>query len=91
MTEKKEFDIDNKGLFIPIANESVISFLQAQSSNLKFVRECCDFLYKGIQVNEAGTKVILTSDTDTIVVNLESYIHNELMEYATEYAKLREV
>lgn len=91
VSEKVEFDTENKGLFIPIANESVISFLQSQSQNLKFVKECMDFMYKGIQVNEAGTKVILTSDTDTIVVNLESYIHNELMEYATEYAKLREI
>ena len=72
-------------------DNKIISFLQAQSSNLKFVKECFDFVYSGIQVNEAGTKVILTSKAgETMVVNMESYIHNELMHYADEYRRFSE-
>lgn len=80
-----ENDRSGESLVIPVTNDSVISFLQAQSSNLKFVRECFDFAYSGIQLNEAGTKVLLTTnDGDTLVINMESYIHNELMNYATD-------
>lgn len=98
LTESSIFDSEkNNGndrlgqsLIIPIVNENVISFLQAQSSNLKFVKECFDFAYSGIQVNEAGTKVLLTTNGgETLVVNMESYIHNELMNYASEYEKFR--
>ena len=55
----------------------------------KFVRENFDFMYSGIKVNEAGTKVLLTTNEgDTLVVNMENYIHNELMNYASEFSKL---
>lgn len=73
----------NEAFVIPITNESVVKFLQTESANLKFVRECFDFIYSAITVNEAGTRVVLTDKEtgDTIVVNMEAYIHNELMNY----------
>ena len=84
-------DMVGESMIIPITNDRVISFLQAESSNLKFVKECFDFVYSGIQVNEAGTKVMLTTNAgETIVVNTESYIHNELMHYADEYKRFSE-
>lgn len=89
----KKVAVDNREKAIteaaiyPIINENIVNFLQSQSSNLKFVRECCDFMYNDIQVNENGTKVILSdkNNGDTMVINMESYIHNELMTYATEF------
>lgn len=82
-------DIIGESLIVPITNQNVFTFLQAQSSNLKFVRECFDFVYSGIQVDESGTRVMLTTNEgDTMVVNMESYIHNELMNYATEYQNI---
>lgn len=78
-------DVMGESLVIPITNDKVLSFIQAESSNLKFVRECFDFAYSQIQVNENGTKVLLTTNMgETLVVNMESYIHNELMKYATD-------
>jgi hypothetical protein len=54
----------------------------SESANLKFVRECFDFAYNNIVVNKNGTKVILTTnDGQTIGVNMERYIHNNLMDY----------
>lgn len=83
-------DIVGESLIIPITNEKVMDFLKEQSSNLKFVRECFDFAYSGIQVNEAGTKVLLTTNAgETMVVNMESYVHNELMTYATDLNRFR--
>ena len=70
------------GIIIPITNESVINYLMSESANLKFLRECFDFAYNNIIVNENGTKVILTTnDGQTIGVNMERYIHNNLMDY----------
>lgn len=86
INEADKNDIEGKPLIIPITNDKVISFIQQESSNLKFVRECFDFAYDNITVNEAGTKVILTTNQGEILaVNIENYIHKELMNYADEY------
>ena len=79
-------DLSCQSSVIPITNKDVISFLQCQSSNLKFVKECFDFVYSGIQLNENNSKVILTEkeNGNTIVINLEDYVHNELMAYASD-------
>ena len=70
------------GIVIPITNEKVINYLKTESANLKFIRECFDFVYSNIVVNESGTKVLLTTnDGNTIAVNMERYIHNNLMDY----------
>ena len=70
-------------MVIPIYNKDIYNYIQSESANLKFIRECFDFVYSGIQVNEAGTKVLLTTtDGDTMVINLESYIHNEIMNFS---------
>jgi hypothetical protein len=37
-----------ESVVIPITNDKVISFLQAESSNLKFVKECFDFEFNYI-------------------------------------------
>ena len=79
-----ENDLEGKDFVIPITNKSVIDFLQLESANLKFIRENFDFVYNNIKVNESGTKVILTTKVgESIIVPIESYIHNELMNYAT--------
>lgn len=76
---------ENTAEIIPITNESVINYLQSQSSNIKFIRECFDFAYNSVNVNENGSTVTLTTkEGDILVINLERYIHNELMDYATK-------
>ena len=83
-------DMVGEAMIIPITDNNIISFIQSESSNLKFVRECFDFAYDSISVNENGTKVLLTTKAgETIAINMESYVHNELMYYANEYAKFR--
>ena len=78
-----ENDLECNGFIAPIRNEQVYNFLQEQSGNLKFIKECFDFVYKDITVNESGTRVFLTdSEGNTLIVPMESYIHNELMNYA---------
>jgi hypothetical protein len=80
-----ENDLNGVAMITPIKNEQILNFLQEQSGNLKFIRECFDFVYKDIVVNEKGTKVFLTTNEgDTLVVPMESYVHNELMNYASK-------
>ena len=80
-----ENDLNGVAMITPINNEQVLNFLQEQSGNLKFIKECFDFVYKDIVVNEKGTKVFLTTNEgDTLVVPMESYVHNELMNYASK-------
>ena len=86
MSEKEVKDMNENGISIPITNTDVINYIQSESSDLKFLRECFDFAYSGISVNEAGTKVTLTeSNGNIIVVNLENYVHQELMNYAKNH------
>lgn len=80
-----ENDLNGVAMITPIRNEQILNFLQEQSGNLKFIRECFDFVYKDIVVNEKGTKVFLTTNEgSTLVVPMESYVHNELMNYAAK-------
>ena len=75
-------DVTPSGIVIPITNESVINYIQKESSNLKFIRECFDFAYSGITLNDNNSKVILTTNEgETLVISLESYVVNELMNY----------
>lgn len=78
-------DVSGEASITPIQNESVFKFIEQSSENLKFVRECLDFAYSDIRINENGSKVILnTADGDTMVIKLENYIHNEIMNYASD-------
>lgn len=67
---------------VPFYNSSVINYVKSESANFKFLKECFDFAYDTINLNEDGSRVSLkTKDGDTIVVNLEKYIQNDIMEY----------
>lgn len=71
---------DDKGILIPITNESVISYIKAESANFKLIKESYDLLYDDIKLINRGTQVQLTDRAGGIfVVNLENYIHDEIM------------
>lgn len=84
--------ITESGIMIPVTNSDVIKYIEKESSNLKFVRECFDFAYDSIKVTENGAKVLLaTKEGDTMVINLESYIHNEFMNYTKEGREFKDI
>jgi hypothetical protein len=77
---------ERKGLYTrkssitPIYNEQVISYIKAESANVRSVLEQFDTLYESIQL--IGNNVSLrTKEGDTFVVNLESYIQNEIFSF----------
>ena len=71
---------NDQGILIPITNESVINYIKAESCNFKAIKESYDLLYDEIELINRGTQVKLTDKAGGIfVVNLESYIHDEIM------------
>lgn len=76
------------GLVIPITNDEVINYINSQSLNIKQIRESFDLLYDDIKLVKNKSQVQLTDKAGGIfVVNLESYIHNEIMDVCLESAK----
>ena len=70
------------GLIVPINNDNVTRYIQSQSNNFHKIKESFDFMYDSIQLLENGRQVqLIAKNGDIIMVNLESYIHNEIMDY----------
>lgn len=83
-----DYDTQGKSLIIPVTNEAVLNYIRSESSNLKYMRESFDFMYDEITVNENNSTVTLTDKKGSIfVINLETHIHNEIMNYCSEVAE----
>ena len=83
VVDETNSNIINESRIIPFTDASVISYLQSQSKNLKFFKECFDFAYNDIKLDNKYNKVMLTTKQgEVLVVNLENYISRELMDYA---------
>lgn len=85
----EQSDRSGESLIIPITNEDVINYIRSESTNLKYMKESFDFMYKNINVSRDKSTVTLTDNSGNIfVVNLESYIHNDIMRYCSEVEAL---
>lgn len=73
-------DNNDKGRLIPITNESVLNYIKTESCNFKQIKESFDLLYDDIKLINGKSQVQLTDRAGSIfVVNLENYIHNEII------------
>lgn len=77
---------NDKGLIIPIMNESVIDYIKSESANLKYLGETFDFMYDNIEITKnpitKSSSVRLTDKMGQVfTVNLESYIADDIMNY----------
>lgn len=72
---------ENKGLLEPITNEKVIDYIKTESANFAKIRDTFDLFYDDI-VLENGYVRLMDKSGDILMINLESYIHNEIMNYA---------
>ena len=82
--EGNKFIVDENynGFIAPITNEKVIDYVKSESSNLSVVQESLEFLYEDIKVIDGGRRVMLSDyEGHALVVNLENYISNEIMNY----------
>lgn len=89
-------EANNLNKIVPIGkldetdSAAVVDFVKNNSNNLKFVNEYFDFKYDKIEINDKGTRVILKEAgcNNILSVNIESYIHNELMNYNAKIAEM---
>lgn len=86
---EEENDINNEAMIIPITNSDVESYIRHESTNLKYLEETFDFAYDNISLNKENGTVMLTAKNtgELLVVNLESYISNEIMNYCSNNIK----
>ena len=81
---------NDPGMLIPITNNQVIDYIKHESANLRQVMETFEIFYDNIElVNERfNPQVKLTSrDGNIYVVNLETYLQNEIQNYCIKKAK----
>lgn len=73
--------MNKNGLLIPITNESVISYIKSESANIKSLIKQIDFMYESATVMNGDKVRLVAKNGDIFIVNLESHISNELMNY----------
>lgn len=73
----------NAEVFKPIMDDDVRKFVMAESANLKTIRESFDIFFDTIRLDEDGHHVIMqTKAGDIMMVTLEQYVRNEIIDYA---------
>ena len=81
---------NDPGMLIPITNNQVIDYIKHESANLRQVMETFEIFYDNTElVNERfNHQLKLTSrDGNIYVVNLETYLQNEIQNYCIKKAK----
>ena len=79
--ESKIFLEDNdSGILTPITTSDMVSYIQSESTNMKLFKEFFDLNYNDMKLINGGRQVQLTDKIGSVyVMNLESYIHDEIM------------
>jgi hypothetical protein len=74
--------MNDNGMITPITNQNVIDYIQRESFNFHMFKESFDLMYDDINMVNGNSQVQLTDKQGNILfVNLESYVHNGLMNY----------
>lgn len=80
---KEEKKVNEEGLIVPVTNQSVIDYIKQESCNFNQIVNEFEVFYDGIKLINEGSQVQLSnSETGNVfVIELENYIHNEIMDY----------
>ena len=92
ITESANIGVDNytnskavyeNGLLIPVINQQVVDYIKHESANVKSILNTFDTLYESAIICGNGKQVQLNlpDNQGKIVVNLEQYIADEIMQY----------
>ena len=78
---REQYDNRN-GILIPVTNADIISYIKTESANIKSILSQIDVFYESVRLTPDGSNVQLTTKAgDIFVVNLESYIQDEIQAY----------
>ena len=70
-------------IFVPIDRKDVIDYIMQESTNIKAVKESFDINRDSIKYLPDIDKVrMMDTNGNTLMINLESYVSNSLMDYA---------
>lgn len=80
---------NDPGIVIPILNEQVIDYIKSESASLKYLQEDFDFMYNNIEVmknpyTKASSVKLTDNEGSVFIVNLESYIMDDIMDYCSK-------
>lgn len=76
------FERDGNGIFLPVKNKNVVDYIKQESGNIKSVMESFDLLYNNIEIVNGGKQVqLVDKEGSKLMINLETYIQNEIMNY----------
>lgn len=73
----------NEGVILPIVNQQVVDYIKQESANVKNILNTFDTLYESAIICGNGKQVQLnlSDNRGKILVNLEQYIQDEIMNY----------
>ena len=84
----KQYELTNgkraltEGVLIPIVNQQVVDYVKHESANIKSVLNTFETLYESAIIVNGGKQVQLSlASGDKMVINLEQYIADEIMNY----------
>lgn len=72
-----------KSSITPIYNEQVISYIKSESANIRSILEQIDVFYESVSLID-GRVSLVTKAGDHFLINLESYIQNEIFDYCSK-------
>lgn len=77
---------NDKGLLIPINNESALNYAKEESKNIKRIKESFEFDNTEVMEFLEGYSQVKISDTigQAMVINIEDYIQREIIEACTK-------
>ena len=80
--DKFTTSVNECGIILPITNKEVTGYIKEESANIRSILGTFDTLYETAIICNGGKSVQLqTRDGNRIIVNLEQYIQNEIMNY----------
>ena len=75
-------EVFENGILIPIVNQQVVDYIKQESANVKSILNTFDTLYESAIIVNGGKQVQLQlNGGNKILVNLEQYIEDEILNY----------
>ena len=73
---------EQKDVLVPFNNEAVRKYIMSESANLQMIKDSFDIFYESINMLPNGQVQMIDKFGSVMIVNLESYIQQEIMDYA---------
>lgn len=77
--------LTESGIIVPITTDSMRNFIKHESANVHNIMNSFDTLLESLQIVEDGRYAqIVTKQGQTLIINLENYVQNQIMDYCSK-------